>query len=223
MQAPEAETQPTEEAPDSSLPSLVVSSSMAGLKQFKRTICKRSKRLDSHSRSIAWASSPTSLTRTILSPGRSTFSGAPLLPHWRFQASTALPVRTSSMTRPKLGLDGMLAEMPNSPPSATRKVRQNTYMSASSSASSSTRARVGPDAPSGGVDERLPPTDWRDIPMAQSPKPNASASENGAAEGVSDTEMSGAAAEAAETTAAETVGPIAANIGGIWASSFRAL
>mmetsp|Transcript_37705 Transcript_37705/g.111947 ORF Transcript_37705/g.111947 Transcript_37705/m.111947 type:complete len:268 (+) Transcript_37705:79-882(+) len=62
-----------------------------------RQTCRRSMRLDPHSRSMAWESSPTSLTRTMRSPGTSTFSAAPLLPHCRFQASEAPPGSTLSM------------------------------------------------------------------------------------------------------------------------------
>mmetsp|Transcript_108189 Transcript_108189/g.187891 ORF Transcript_108189/g.187891 Transcript_108189/m.187891 type:complete len:252 (+) Transcript_108189:161-916(+) len=65
----------------------------------QRTTIKRSKCCVSHSLRISCVSPPTPFTLTSLSPGINTFSAAPLLLHWRFQASAAPPGATPTMQR----------------------------------------------------------------------------------------------------------------------------
>mmetsp|Transcript_8185 Transcript_8185/g.24070 ORF Transcript_8185/g.24070 Transcript_8185/m.24070 type:complete len:269 (-) Transcript_8185:476-1282(-) len=96
-----------------------------------RTICKRSSRRPSNSWSMACGSPAMPLTLTILSPGSSTRSAAPLLPHCLFQASAAPPGSTHSMRR-FLPLPLCEVVMPSSAPSATRSVSPKTNASSSS-------------------------------------------------------------------------------------------
>mmetsp|Transcript_135716 Transcript_135716/g.378086 ORF Transcript_135716/g.378086 Transcript_135716/m.378086 type:complete len:241 (+) Transcript_135716:319-1041(+) len=91
---------------------------------------RRSLRLP-HSRSMACGSPATSLTLTILSPGSSTFSAAPLLPHCLFQASAAPPGSTPSMRRWQSRPPCEVVR-PSSVPSASRSVRPKMNASTSS-------------------------------------------------------------------------------------------
>mmetsp|Transcript_75526 Transcript_75526/g.191665 ORF Transcript_75526/g.191665 Transcript_75526/m.191665 type:complete len:449 (-) Transcript_75526:141-1487(-) len=140
----------------------------------RRKICRRSSLPPSHSASIDAASSATALTRTIMSPACSTFSAAPLLPHWRFQASTALPALTPSMRREVAASgpqDGWEVTRPNSAPSATRSVKPKMKASASSSELPSPTPCEDSCVPRGDVEGWLPPA-----ARGGEPKPNASTS-----------------------------------------------
>mmetsp|Transcript_84069 Transcript_84069/g.187676 ORF Transcript_84069/g.187676 Transcript_84069/m.187676 type:complete len:263 (+) Transcript_84069:163-951(+) len=104
---------------------------LEGAEQPTRTICKRNKRRLLHAKSIACGSPETSLTLVILSPGSSTFSAAPLLPHWRFQASAAPPGSTPSMRRSRARPLWEVVR-PSSVLSAKRRVKPKTKASTSS-------------------------------------------------------------------------------------------
>mmetsp|Transcript_24911 Transcript_24911/g.77624 ORF Transcript_24911/g.77624 Transcript_24911/m.77624 type:complete len:214 (+) Transcript_24911:242-883(+) len=97
-----------------------------------RTIWKRNRRLLEHSTSMACGSPATSLTPTILSPGRRSRSAPPLVLHCRFQASAAPPGSTRSIRRWR---SRPLCDvvMPRSAPSASRRVSMKTNASMSSS------------------------------------------------------------------------------------------